>query len=199
MTKTFLHVGCGLKKKDATTKVFNSDAWEEVRLDINALNDPDIVSSMQNMTSVEDNSFDAVYSSHNIEHLYAYEVIDTLNEFKRVLKDDGFLILTCPDIKPICEAIANGKVNQVLYDSKSGPIYPLDVLYGFQKSIAGGDHFMAHKFGFTPETLELVIKESNFKSFCVGQSKKTISLWLIAYNNIEVNPETLFNELQQHV
>ena len=180
MVKKFLHVGCGLKKKDATTKVFNSDAWEEVRLDINELNKPDIVSSMQKMLLVEDNTFDAIYSSHNIEHIFAYEVIDTLNEFKRVLKDDGFLILTCPDIKPICEAIANGKVNQALYESKSGPIFPLDVLYGFQKSIASGDHFMAHKFGFTPETLEEAIKESNFKSFCIAQSKKAFSLWLIA-------------------
>lgn len=32
--KTFLHVGCGAKRKAATTPGFKSDAWQEIRLDI---------------------------------------------------------------------------------------------------------------------------------------------------------------------
>ena len=34
MTQRFLHVGCGQNSKENTTPVFNSDEWEEVRLDI---------------------------------------------------------------------------------------------------------------------------------------------------------------------
>ena len=34
MSKKFLHIGCGPLYKDNTTPAFNSDEWEEVRLDI---------------------------------------------------------------------------------------------------------------------------------------------------------------------
>ena len=43
-------------------------------------------------------SVDAVFSSHNIEHLYPHEVPLALKEFMRVLKPDGFVLMTCPDL-----------------------------------------------------------------------------------------------------
>ena len=61
------------------------------------------------MTSVDDNSFDAIYPPHNIKHIFPHEVVGTFEEF-RVLKDDGFLILTCPDIKAVCALTGEGKV-----------------------------------------------------------------------------------------
>ena len=45
---------------------------------------------MTDMPAVEDAYVDAVFSSHNIEHLYAHEVAEALSEFKRVLNEDGF-------------------------------------------------------------------------------------------------------------
>ena len=33
---TFLHVGCGPKRKDQTTRGFNSPDWQEIRFDIDA-------------------------------------------------------------------------------------------------------------------------------------------------------------------
>jgi hypothetical protein len=32
--KTFLHIGCGPKRKDKTTKAFNTPEWKELRIDI---------------------------------------------------------------------------------------------------------------------------------------------------------------------
>jgi ubiquinone/menaquinone biosynthesis C-methylase UbiE len=57
---------------------------------------------MTDMSAVETSSMDALYSSHNIEHVYAHEVPKALAEFKRVLRPDGFVIITCPDIQAIC-------------------------------------------------------------------------------------------------
>ena len=89
--KTFLHVGCGQLGKDNTTRELSKPDWKELRLDIDASVNPDFVGTMTDMGDVGSNSMDAVYSSHNIEHLYVHEVPLALSEFKRVLKKTASL------------------------------------------------------------------------------------------------------------
>ena len=96
----FLHVGCGPKHKDRTP--FASQNWREIRLDIDSAVQPDVIGTMTDMKAVRDASVDAVFSSHNIEHLYPHEVPIALAEFYRVLKPDGFVLLTCPDLQSVC-------------------------------------------------------------------------------------------------
>ncbi|MDU7589974.1 MAG: methyltransferase domain-containing protein, partial [Acidovorax sp.] len=86
---TFLHIGCGPKRKDKTTRGFNTDAWTELRFDIDESVNPDLVGTMTDMSAVADASVDAIFSSHNIEHLYPHEVPKAFQEFLRVLKPDG--------------------------------------------------------------------------------------------------------------
>ena len=66
----FLHVGCGPRYKERTTLGFNRPDWKEIRYDINPLTNPDIVGDVLDLKQVETNSMQAVFSSHNIEHLY---------------------------------------------------------------------------------------------------------------------------------
>jgi len=101
---TFLHVGCGPKRKDRTTKALSS--WNELRFDIDESVKPDLVGTMTDMSTVSSESVDAVFSSHNIEHLYPHEVPLALAEFLRVLKSDGIAVITCPDLKSVCALIA---------------------------------------------------------------------------------------------
>lgn len=61
---------------------------------------------MADMSALEDGFVDAIYSSHNIEHLRAHEIAEALSEFKRVLTDDGFLVLTCQDIQEFAKLVA---------------------------------------------------------------------------------------------
>ena len=56
----FLHVGCGENDKSKTTDVFATDEWEETRLDIDESDNPDLVSSITDMSIIKDGSFDAV-------------------------------------------------------------------------------------------------------------------------------------------
>jgi hypothetical protein len=84
--RTLLHVGCGPKRKDRTTRGFNTDEWHEVRLDIDASVQPDVTGTMTDMSAVAAASVDAIFSSHNIEHLYPHEVPVALAEFLRVLQ-----------------------------------------------------------------------------------------------------------------
>ena len=115
MVKNFLHVGSGKLAKTHTTQVFNSDDWHEVRLDIDKSVNPDIVASLTDMSSVSDNSFDAVFSSHNIEHVFAYQVNTAFSEMYRVLNNKGYLVITCPDIQQVSIEVAKGNLTNPLY------------------------------------------------------------------------------------
>lgn len=122
MMKTFLHVGCGPKHKDRTTKGFNTPEWLEQRLDIDEQVKPDIVGTMTDMSAVLDASMDAIFSSHNIEHLYPHEVSVALAEFKRVLNPEGFAVITCPDLQSVCALVAQDKLTEPAYTSPAGPL-----------------------------------------------------------------------------
>ena len=162
--KTFLHVGCGPQNK-SQIKGFDNDGWKEIRFDIDEDVNPDIVGTLTDMKLVKTGSVDAVYSSHNIEHIYPHEVRIALKEFYRVLKDDGIVVITCPDLQSICEAVVNDKLLEPLYESEEGhPISPIDILYGWRMSIAQGNEYMAHKGGFTYTALNASFFEAGFKA-----------------------------------
>ena len=130
LSPVFLHVGCGTRNKSHTP--FANQSWREIRLDINPEVQPDVVGTMTEMESVMDSSVDAVFSAHNIEHLYPHEVPIALAEFYRVLKPDGFVLLTCPDLQSVCVHVANNQLTTPLYHTRDGglPITPLDIIYG---------------------------------------------------------------------
>src|SRR3954451_8011278 len=98
-TRTVLHVGCGVKLPHKLHQAFHTPEWRELRLDIDPNVQPDIVGSITDMRMVETASVDAVWSSHNLEHLYAHEVPVALAEFYRVLRPGGFLLITMPDLQ----------------------------------------------------------------------------------------------------
>lgn len=160
--RKLLHVGCGLKTIRQTTPGFQSGAWHEVRLDINPDVKPDVIGTMTDMPLVQDESVDAVYSSHNIEHLYIHEVPTALKEFLRVLKPDGFVVLKCPDLQAIVPQILDGGLHKPLYDSGIGPVSPHDILYGHGRTMAQGNLYWAHKCGFTLQTLAQQIVKAGF-------------------------------------
>jgi hypothetical protein len=185
--KTFLHVGCGVKTKASLNNEFSRDDWQEIRLDIDPDARPDIVGTMTNMESVGDESVDAIFSSHNIEHLYAHEVPIACSEFMRVLKKDGFLLVTCPDLESVCSLIVQDKLTDEAYHSAAGPIAPIDILFGHRPSIAAGNHFMAHKCGFTEKVLTGTLLTAGFKSI-VSKSRHhpSYDLWALA-SKAEIN------------
>ncbi|NDD12155.1 MAG: methyltransferase domain-containing protein [Betaproteobacteria bacterium] len=157
-----LHVGCGPKRKDRTTKGFNTPEWSEIRLDIDASVEPDVIGTMTEMSAVASGSVDAIFSSHNIEHLYPHEVPTALAEFLRVLSDDGFAVITCPDLQSVCALVAEGKLVEAAYTAPAGPITPLDILYGHRPQIASGNLFMAHRCGFTQKVLDGTLRSCGF-------------------------------------
>ncbi|MCX7946846.1 MAG: methyltransferase domain-containing protein [Hydrogenophilus sp.] len=180
-TKTFLHVGCGGKRKEQTTRGFNTPEWRELRLDIDPAVQPDIVASMLDMSALADASVDALFSSHNLEHLYAHEVPIALKEFWRVLKPDGFAVITCPDAQSVAELVAADKLLEPCYTSPAGPIAPIDILWGHRASLARGNHYMAHKVGFTQKSLTALLHVAGFATVAaLRRGAPHFDLWLLA-------------------
>ncbi len=179
--KQFLHVGCGSKRKDRTTRGFNTPEWREVRLDINVDVEPDIVGAMTAMDAVADGSMDALFSSHNLEHLYPHETPTALAEFLRVLTPEGFLILTCPDLQSVCALVAQDKLLEPAYTAPIGPITPLDILYGHRPSLAAGNLYMAHRSGFTLRTLTHTLTTNGFANVAARRRQHPqYDLWAVA-------------------
>lgn len=178
--KKFLHVGCGPQTKARTTPAFNTPEWTEVRLDIDPSVKPDIVGTMLDMSAVADASVDAIFSSHNIEHLYAHEVSVALAEFRRVLRPDGYAVITCPDLQAICALVAEDKLTDTAYTSPAGPITPLDMLYGHRPPMARGNLYMAHRCGFTEKVLSGTLKACGFAAVASLRRASRFDLWAVA-------------------
>lgn len=179
--KSFLHVGCGPKRKDQTTRGFNTQDWHEIRFDIDPSVNPDVIGTMTDMSAVPTASVDAIFSSHNIEHLYPHEVNVALAEFRRVLKPDGFFVVTCPDLQSVCQLIAEDKLTEAAYTSPAGPIAPIDILYGFRASMARGNLYMAHRCGFTKRVLTGTLTAAGFQSVAtMARSAPYFDLWAVA-------------------
>ena len=178
--KKLLHVGCGPKRKSQTTKEFNQAEWQEVRLDIDPAVQPDVIGTMTDMSAVESNSVDAVFSSHNIEHLYPHEVPVALAEFRRVLKEEGFIVITCPDLKSVCSLVAQDKLTEVAYTSPAGPISPIDILFGHRSALSQGNLYMAHRCGFTQKVLRNTLLAAGFQAAVSMERPRVFDLWALA-------------------
>ena len=193
--KNLLHVGCGYNTKENTLKYYD-DEWKETRVDINPDVNPDILGTMKDLSNVQNNYYDSVFSSHSIEHVYIHEVNTVLKAFYRVLKQNGFLVITCPDLKSISKLIVEDKLLEVAYESPAGSINPADMLWGHSNSIKEGNEFMAHKCGFTKKTLMGVCTNANFKSVAGIERPKLFDLWVVAQKN-KIEKETFSRNVEK--
>lgn len=179
MERIVLHVGCGHYNPETLHDTFRGPNWRELRLDINPAVNPDIVASMTDMSQVATESVDAIWSSHNLEHLYPHEVPLALREFYRVLKPGGTALIALPDLKRVAEAVAADRLEDVLYNSPAGPISPIDIIYGYRPFLAAGNLFMAHKTGFTAKTIGQYLLQAGFATVYV-KGDDYYNLWATA-------------------
>jgi len=175
--KRVLNAGSGPYSARKLHPVFMREAWREIRIDIDPQAKPDMVASITDMRSIASRSFDAIWSSHTLEHLYAHEVPIALAELRRVLKSDGFALITSPDLEAAASLILDHGLDHVAYTSPAGPITPLDVLFGHSASIARGHHYMAHKTGFTCASLGQRFVDAGFPTVLVKQAG--LDLWVL--------------------
>lgn len=153
-----LHIGAG--------KAAKPEYWpdaDETRLDVDPDSCPDILAPMTQIP-VDDASFDIVYSSHTLEHVYYHEALIALREMHRVLKPGGACVAIVPDVEAVLSVVLERGLYAVLYEVEGVPICAADVLYGHQSSIALGElpAKYAHRFGYTKESLAHAFEVAGF-------------------------------------
>ena len=85
-----LDIGCGPYKVLPTViGVDNGTQWGSHGIDVK--------SSASDLSLFADGSCDCVYSSHLLEHIYPDDVPATLQEWARVVKKGGYIVLYLPD------------------------------------------------------------------------------------------------------
>ena len=140
-------------------------------------------------------SFDAVWSSHSLEHLYAHEVPRALSEFVRVLKPDGFALITSPDLETVAALVVERGLEHTAYMSPAGRSHPIDMLFGHSASIARGMTFMAHNTGFTSMSIGNALASAGFAEVLVKRDR--FDLWALALMQ-EADKEAIQQDLKTY-
>lgn len=171
-----MHIGCGGASKVHTTPYFNTDEWEEVRLDMDESVKPDILLSMTELHTLPLRSYDAIYCAHALEHVNSHEVPYVIAQFIRLLKRTGHAVITVPDLQTVCQYVVNGNLLDPMYHSPAGPIAPIDTLYGHRLSLANGQMGMAHRTGFIASSMGEAFRKGGFQEIAVHRNLSAIEI-----------------------
>lgn len=97
-------------------------------------------------------------------------------------------------MQAFAELIVAGKIAEPIAMTASGPVTPLDVVYGLGRALADGCWFLAHKTGFTDRLLGDLIVQNGFEEATVYRDRWAFALWAVAYKTKpekEIPPDRL--------
>lgn len=143
-----LHVGCGNDPLPAYIP-----RSEELRVDADGNMRCDLVKDMRNLGDI--GPFDLVFCRHALEHLCPEDVGRALQEFHRVLADQGVAWVEVPNLENIVVS------DEVLYTVGDLEVTALDMIYG-HRHFEGANPWMAHRTGFTRKLLEKAFRYAGF-------------------------------------
>jgi SAM-dependent methyltransferase len=182
----FINGGCGLPDNGRLPAFFRD--WRQIRVDVDPSMHPDVVANIADLSVIPDGSADAVWSAHCMEHLFAYEVPKALTEFRRVLRETGFVCIIVPDLQAIAHWIATDRLHETIYESAAGPVTAHDMIWGFSEAIARGNSAMAHHCGFTPTLFLECFRDAGFDEILLRRTSK-LELVALAMPRISEGPE----------
>lgn len=119
----------------------------------------DLVADIRNLTMVASESVDAVAAIHVLEHFYRWEVPSILQEWRRILKVGGKLIIEVPSLDKVFGYVLG------CMKRKEG-IAPFMTLHAFYGDPKHKDPGMMHKWGYFVEELVNLIKAAEFRDVC---------------------------------
>lgn len=136
-----LNIGCGKIRWPGWIAIDHAGA--DINCDVKAIPLPD-------------NYADAACAIHVLEHLYEWDGVMALHEWKRVLKPGGKLILELPCMNKIAWYISEC----VKQNATMAPSMTWLALWGDPRH---RDPYMCHRWGYSVEMLIKLLREVGFK------------------------------------
>lgn len=126
-------------------------------LDVEERPEVDFVCDASSLDIFDDESVDAIYASHVLEHFYYNidnELHRTLCEWHRVLKPGGKLLISVPDLQVICWLYLNPNLMPLERH------HLMRIIFGGQTNI-----YDVHKVGFDFDILGLYLEQAGFAAY----------------------------------
>jgi predicted SAM-dependent methyltransferase len=136
-----LHLGCGSVHLEGYVNIDKYSPVADRKMDAKKLDYPD-------------NSVDEIFTSHMVEHLTYSEFMNALEEWRRVLKENGNLIIRCPNFERHLRDWLNAD-----YEKRWGENnYGINSILGFQDRGPG----YINRNLFTVERLKRLVEQAGF-------------------------------------
>jgi predicted SAM-dependent methyltransferase len=136
-----LHIG-GTQAKEGW-KILNSQPGLNV----------DYIGDIRDLSSFDNECCEEIYGAHVLEHVGQQHMIDTLKGIRRLLKPDGKLMISVPDLDVLCKLFIHPDLNG------SQRFHVMRMMFGGQV-----DHWDYHYIGFNFQILSSYLLESGFKT-----------------------------------
>jgi len=139
-----------------------------------------MIADLTDLSAIPPGCGHAIWASHCVEHLHDHQVKIALQQFRRILRDDGFLCMIVPDLQVVAALVAADRLHDVIYESAAGPVTAHDMLYGYGPAIARGNPLMAHRCGFTPGGLQRSFEGMPFGEVVLRRRPQLLELVAVA-------------------
>ena len=116
---------------------------------------PDILADAREIP-LDDGCADEIMCIHGVEHFHPWEAEDLFKEWFRLLKPGGKLVVELPNIRKCCDNLIRNRPSPKHPDQ-----FTLWGLYGDPRE---KNPYMAHKWGWEPNTLTEVMTRHGFVS-----------------------------------
>jgi len=182
--KLILNVGAGTTSVHKQTEYFKINDYKELKLDVAECN-PDIISDITTLENVPNDSVDAIWACHVVEHVYYHKLPDVFKNMLRVIKPDGFAVIRVPDIGSIAHMIEDDLFTPV-YDTNVGPICPIDILYSSRVLVERFGEPMCHRTGFTEKSMTGILKSLNIDALVAKMNGEIVAILYKSRNSPSV-------------
>ena len=134
-----LHIG-GKKAKQGW-KILNIQKNENV----------DFVGDIQDLSQFKTETVEIVYASHVLEHIRQHKALDALKGIYRILKKNGKLYISVPNMDVLCEAFIDKNLN------KTQKLHVMRMIFGGQM-----DDYDFHYFGWNFDFMKHFLSIAGF-------------------------------------
>lgn len=161
-----LHLGCGNRRIDGL-----------INCDLHAP-DPDRRIDCRDLSSFGTETVDLIETHHMVEHLSFADTIVALREWSRVLKRNGRLVMTCPDLTVIAWRFLARRLRAWCERGSWANEYTLQMIYGSQEHEG-----MFHRSGYDKRIISELLSNAGLRvvfSYSPYPERPTPSLLTIA-------------------